>query len=66
MLVQERGCSESQIKEQFRSMKGSVIETFLATAIQHKIIREITSGMFKLIRDPKDDTKSSRSVKKKR
>ena len=49
LLTPEIGCSESEIKNQFRNLKGTLVETFLAAAIQKGLVKEITSGMFKLI-----------------
>lgn len=48
LLSSEIGCSESEIKKQFRNLKGSVVETFLTMAIRRGIIKEIIPGTFKL------------------
>ena len=49
LLTLDEGCSESQIKKQFRNLKGSVVESFLTTAMKKDLIKEVTLGNFKLI-----------------
>lgn len=49
LLRPDIGCSESEIKKQFRNLKGTLVETFLSAAIQKGIVKELTPGMFKLI-----------------
>lgn len=48
LLKPDSGCSESEIKRQFRNLKGSVVETFLTIAIKKGIIKEVTPGTFEL------------------
>lgn len=48
LLAPDRGVSESEIKKQFRNLKGSVVESFLTMAIKKGLIKEVTPGMFKL------------------
>lgn len=49
LLLSTNGCSESEIKKQFRNLKGSVVESFLTKAIVRGIIKEVVPGTFKLI-----------------
>jgi hypothetical protein len=48
LLTPDRGVSESEIKKQFRNLKGSVVESFLTMAIKKGLIKEVTPGTFKL------------------
>jgi len=49
LLTPSAGCSESEIKKQFRQLKGTVVEAFLTEAIKKGLIKEATPGTFKLI-----------------
>lgn len=49
LLLSTNGCSESEIKKQFRNLKGSVVESFLTKAIVKGMIKEVMPGTFKLI-----------------
>lgn len=49
LLSSTNGCSESEIKKQFRNLKGSVVESFLTKAIVKGMIKEVMPGTFKLI-----------------
>jgi len=49
LLTPNAGCGESEIKKQFRQLKGTVVEAFLTEAIKKGLIKEVTPGTFKLI-----------------
>ncbi|MEM3085505.1 MAG: hypothetical protein QXP61_10540 [Nitrososphaerales archaeon] len=51
LLMSNGGCSESEIKKQFRNLKGSLVESFLTKAITKGMIREVMPGMFQLVAD---------------